>query len=341
MKKTYGILDVTKFISALFVIAIHCAPFAEVNASFNLFYVQILARLAVPFFFTASGWLFFRKIDPTLGWKHDENKKALRHYWKRIFKLYLVWSVLYIPLLAISWIQGGFDTSTGLRLIRDILINGTYYHLWFLPALLLGVPLVYMMYTTWKKKRMLWVCAALYVIGMLINVYGEVLESVSFINSLLHMYEAVFVTSRNGLFFAPLYLVLGIYAQDFADQPYRRQSALAFVISFCALCIEGWLLTEWGIMHDLTSMYLLLAPTVFFMFILILQFSCKPKPIYVTMRKMSLLLYVSHIYFIYLFLNVLQLGNLPVYLLTILGSGIFALCIIHLAKRYKALRVLM
>lgn len=339
--QTYGILDIAKFISALLVIAIHCAPFIEVNEAFNLFYVQVIARLAVPFFFTASGWLFFRKINPKHGMHDEENKAAFKHYWKRIFQLYLVWSILYLPLLAIGWIQGGFDTSTLLRLMRDILFNGTYYHLWFLPALLLGVPIVYYMYTHWNKRSMLWVCAGLYVIGMLINVYGNVLSSIPLLGTLLHAYESVFVTGRNGLFFAPLYLVLGIYAQDFIDQPYKRQAGFAFLLSFCAFCIEAWLLVEWGIMHDLTSMYLMLAPTVFFLFIFLLQFALPPKQIYVTLRKMSLLLYVSHIYFIYLFLNVLHMGNLIVYVLSIASSAVLALCIIIAAKRYRILRVFM
>ena len=62
-KRNYGVLDIAKFISALLVIAIHCAPFYQVNETWNFVYVQIIARLAVPFFFTASGWLFFQKLD--------------------------------------------------------------------------------------------------------------------------------------------------------------------------------------------------------------------------------------------------------------------------------------
>ncbi len=339
--QSYGILDIAKFFSALLVIAIHCAPFIEVNEAFNLFYVQVVARLAVPFFFTASGWLFFRKIDPKRGMRGEENVTALKHYWKRIFKLYLVWSILYLPLLALHWIQGGFDTFTLIRLLRDVLLNGTYYHLWFFPALLLGVPIVYCLYTSWNKRSMLWVCGGLYVIGMLINVYGNVLGSIPFLGSVIHAYESIFVTSRNGLFFAPLYLVLGIYAQDFIDQPYKRQAGFAFLFAFVAFCIEAWLLVEWGIMHDLTSMYLMLAPTVFFLFIFLLQFHLSQKKIYGTLRKMSLLLYVSHIYFIYLFLNVLHMGNLIVYALSIGCSCVLSLCMINAAKRYPKFRVLM
>lgn len=338
---TYGSLDIAKFISALLVIAIHCAPFIEVNPSWNLFYVQVVARLAVPFFFTASGWLLFRRINPAAKGQDPTNRKAFSHYMKRIAKLYLVWSLLYLPLLALSWIQGGFDTNTLVRLLRDFLFNGTYYHLWFFPALLIGVPMVYWMYTTWHKRRMLWCTLILYVIGMLINVYGSVLHSVPLLDPILSLYESIFVTSRNGIFFAPLYLVLGIYAQDFLEQPYRKQAAFAFIVSFACLCGEAWLLVSWGVMHDLTSMYLTLAPTVFFLFIFILQLPITAKKRHVTLRNMSLLIYVSHIYFIYLFLQVLHMGNLLVYGLTILCSCLLALFILRGAKRIKALRVLM
>lgn len=340
-KQTYGILDVAKFISALLVIAIHCAPLIQVSEPANFFLVQVIGRLAVPFFFITSGWLFFRKIDPKKGWKDPTNVHTLQHYWLRICKIYVIWSLLYLPLLLIAWLQGGFELSTLLRLLRDIVWNGTYYHLWFLPALLLGVPLVYLFYTTMQKHIMLWIAIALYVIGMLLNVYGAPLQELPYVGSVISGYHAIFTTSRNGLFFAPIYLVLGIYAQMFLQGSYRKQSALALLISFGLYCGEAYALRYFGIMHDLTSMYLLLVPTIFFLFIFLMQLPLKSQQIFVLLRKMSLLIYVSHIYFIFLFLQVLDLGNLLVYILSMLCSCIFALLVIGLSKRFSLLKVLM
>lgn len=340
-KRNYGIIDVAKFISALFVIAIHCAPFYEINETWNFIYVQIFARLAVPFFFMASGWLFFQKINVKNGAREETNLQALKHYWRRILKLYLLWSAVYLPLLIISWIKGGFDFSTCIRLLRDFLFNGTYYHLWFLPALLLGIVIVYLLVTTWKKRTALWVCFILYLIGMLSNVYGGVLADIPLIGSLLQLYESVFVTARNGIFFAPLYLILGFYAQDFMNQKYRKPAGIAFVISFCALCSEAFLYRSLHMMNDLTCMYLCLAPTVFFLFIFLLQFQFCGNPLTLCLRKLSLLIYVSHIYFIVLFMNVMHLSNIIVYVLTILFSCAFSWGILVLSKRYPQLKVLM
>lgn len=341
-KQTYGILDVAKFISALLVVAIHCAPLIQISEPANFVLVQIFARLAVPFFFLTSGWLFFRKINPHKGWKDPENVKALGHYWKRIAKIYLVWSILYLPLVFLSWYQGGFDATTLVRFVRDFLCNGTYYHLWFLPALLLGVPFVYLLYTTLKKRWMLWLSIALYLIGMMINVYGNVLLDVPFLGRMIALYTSVFSTSRNGLFFAPVYLVMGIYAQNFLHGgTYKKQSGLALLISFALYCGEAFLLRQCGIMHDLTSMYLMLVPTIFFLFIFLMQFSLPQSKWYPQLRAMSLLTYVSHIYFIFILLNVFQLPNIIVYLGSILCSCIFSLGILHLSKRWRIAKVLM
>lgn len=340
-KKNYGVLDIAKFISALLVIAIHCAPFYEMNETWNFVYVQIIARLAVPFFFMASGWLFFQKLNISKGIWEESNQWALKHYWQRILKLYLVWSALYLPLLFISWVKGGFDFSTCIRLLRDFLFNGTYYHLWFLPALLLGIVIVYVLVMKWQRRIALWVCLALYLTGMLSNVYGGVLVNVPLIGSLLHIYEGVLVTTRNGIFFAPLFLILGLYAQDFINSKFKKPALIAFLISFTALCIEAFLYRYLHMMNDLTSMYLCLVPTVFFLFLYLLQFSFSGNEITLYMRKLSLLIYVSHIYFITLFMNILHLSNISVYLLTIICSCGFSWAIIVLSKRYPKLKVLM
>ena len=73
-RKTYYALDVAKFISAFLVVCIHTGPLLDVDATGNFILVQILARLAVPFFFVASGFLFFRKLDFKREYNDYENK---------------------------------------------------------------------------------------------------------------------------------------------------------------------------------------------------------------------------------------------------------------------------
>ena len=97
-RKNYYALDIAKFISAFLVICIHCGPLLDVSETGNFVLVQIIARLAVPFFFVASGFLFFQKIDLQREWNDYENKAKLKHYFGRLFKIYFILTILYIQL---------------------------------------------------------------------------------------------------------------------------------------------------------------------------------------------------------------------------------------------------
>jgi surface polysaccharide O-acyltransferase-like enzyme len=59
--KHYNCIDLIKFICALFVVSIHVSPFASYNSFINYGLKNYIARIAVPFFFVASG--YFRIIE--------------------------------------------------------------------------------------------------------------------------------------------------------------------------------------------------------------------------------------------------------------------------------------
>lgn len=91
----YRILDLMKFVMAVVVIAIHIRP----EVSFSNHSVKIIFEgiysLAVPFFFMASGFLLFRKARIPL---EDVGKARILSYLKRMLKLYVVWTLIYLPL---------------------------------------------------------------------------------------------------------------------------------------------------------------------------------------------------------------------------------------------------
>lgn len=61
IKMNYSSLDIAKYICALLIIPIHVSPFTS-DSTLNFYFVNVLARIAVPLFFVISGFLFFRKI---------------------------------------------------------------------------------------------------------------------------------------------------------------------------------------------------------------------------------------------------------------------------------------
>lgn len=341
-RKNYYAIDLIKFISAFLVIGVHTFPLLDISVTANFFVVQIIDRTAVPFFFVASAFLLFKKMSFAASMDDEANKELLKNYLWRIFKLYLVWTVLYLLITIITWIHGGFDLGSIVRLIRNFFFDGSYYHLWFLPSMIVSTCIVYYLH---KKKGILdilKIAAIFYFIGMLVNVYGNGLINVPLIGMVIKAYKAVFVSTRNGLFYGFIYTTIGCLV---AEKNFKMDKGSLFVrIVICGilLVIEAFGINMLGFTTDLTSMYLMLVPFSFYSFLYIVNFtSDEATPKYAMMRKLSTLLYVGHIYIVFI------LGSLPIhfeslifYILVCAISFVCSYLILKLSKddKFKLLR---
>lgn len=270
----YGGIDAVKLVAAFLVVAIHTGPLLTYGDYPDFLVTGILARLAVPLFFMASGYLFFRKLKGHAR----KDRRALSKYGVRIAVLYVVAIAIYLP---INVYKGDFAGGmTAGSVIRDIAVDGTFYHLWYLPALWLGIHLVYFLHKRLSIGGVLAVASALYAVGLLgDSYYGLAVRS----ELLKGMYDWLFLWfdyTRNGLFFAPVYLALGLWA---ARQPVPSHARgallpLLFLLSLAALYMEGILLRAAELpRHD--SMYVMLLPAVATLFLLALRWRIRMGPL--------------------------------------------------------------
>lgn len=340
-KKTYDAIDIAKLISALLVVSIHTFPFIDINENANFILVSIIARLAVPFFFITSGYFFFRKLDFHKKWNDKENIQKWKHYVWRLFKLYIIWSVIYLPYNFVLLHNKGFVWTDIIRYIRDFLFTGSFYHLWFLPALLFAVSMVYLLVFQIGMKKTLFISLILYIIGMLGNIYQPFINTIPGISSVFHMYIQIFGTTRNGLFFGMIFIALGCYVARYKVPMEANQLSLYTGIGIILLVIECVTLKINGLIQDLSSMYLMLVPCVLFIFIRLLRVEMKHRPMYGTFRVLSLLIYVSHMLFAQLFIWMIpDMNSFLFYVLTIGCSFLFSYLIYHLSKHYTLLKQL-
>ena len=68
--------------------------FLEISETFNTYFIHTVCRLAVPFFFTTSGFFFFRNYDSE---NEDLNETRLKKALIRLFRIYLIWTIIYLP----------------------------------------------------------------------------------------------------------------------------------------------------------------------------------------------------------------------------------------------------
>ena len=116
-------LDRFRLLAAVLVVCNHTGPLDSLSPTADFFLTRVLARLAVPFFFIVSGY-FLAKGQ----WKHTGR------FLRKTLLLYLAAVALYLPL---NWYNGGYSP---LEWVKKLLADGTLYHLWYFPAVLLGVP---------------------------------------------------------------------------------------------------------------------------------------------------------------------------------------------------------
>jgi serine/alanine racemase len=269
----YGGVDAVKLAAAFLVVAIHTGPLLTYGEYADFLVTGVLGRLAVPLFFLASGFLFFRKLTG----RPRKDERALRKYGGKIAMLYAIAIVIYLPLNVYKGDFAGSVTAGGL--LRDLLVDGTFYHLWYLPALWLGIHLVYYLHKKISINGVLAVTIVLYAIGLLgDSYYGLAVRS----NMLEGVYDWMFLWfdyTRNGLFFAPVFIALGLWVAKRPERTHRGSVLLAlFLLSLAGLFGEGIALraADWP-RHD--SMYILLLPAVGALFLLALRWRIRVSPL--------------------------------------------------------------
>lgn len=263
-KPGYGGVDRFRLAAALLVVANHTGPLESYGETADFLLTGIIARLANAFFFMVSGYFLFGRLKGD----NAADRSALKRFLSRMGLFYGAGIALYLPL---DLYAGYFDASKGLlSYAKDVVFNGTFYHLWYLPAVMLGACIVFALRRIMPERGVLAAAAVLYAIGLLGDSYYGVTAHVGWMTSFYDALFHGFDYTRNGLFFAPLYIALGALA---ARRPLRtrfaRGYATAFLISLGLFLAEGIALHAAGYpRHD--SMYAFMAPAAYALFRLLL-----------------------------------------------------------------------
>lgn len=281
--KQYGRLDFFRVPAALLVLCIHTSPLSSVNPDADFLLARVFARLAVPFFLMATGCF----VLPQTLFASPRDTRALLRFVKKTALLYGIATLLYLPL---NFYAGHFQQAGLGDILRMAFFDGTFYHLWNLPAAILGALLVGLFSRVLRFRGVLIVSSALYLAGLLGDSY---FGAASHVPALLAVYKAgfgLFSYTRNGLFYAPLFLCLGAWFGK-GQKLFSRGSLWAgYLLSLALMTAEALALRVLGWpRHD--SMYLLLPVCSFFLFALLVQ---KPAPANKRLRVLSAWVYLLH-----------------------------------------------
>ena len=283
-KNDFGAIDLFRIIAASLVITIHAREIPFLGESGNLLLSGVIAKIAVPFFFAVTG--FFTDFASTA------NVKKL---FEKTVKMYIAATAVYLP-------YGSYSAS-----IKEVVLDGSFYHLWYFPALALGAVIVFFL----KKlptAAALTITSALYAFGLCGDSYILLAQKAEPMSLALSLLSKVFIYTRNGIFFAPLFLLIGNMIGNKVrndDERFRRPKntlvlAICFMLSLILLSIErfslrGITFAPWD------NMFILLIPCTVFLMFMLSSMKVKPKPV---LRRVSMWIYIIHPVFIDLIMRV-------------------------------------
>lgn len=230
-------IDLFRFVCAILVVVIHISPFDFINESVTYIVVQILPRIAVPFFFCVSGYFCIRQLEETGDFKWISN------YIIKILKVYIFWSVLYfIKDVYIAVCDGNIDILSMIKgFVVRFLVYGSNYHFWFFIALLLATGITALAYKFRAQKWLAFLSIALYMVGLLGGAYYELGKTIPVLNVFIEW--GWFLWFRRIFFMGIPFFVLGYFVKHL-EKKESNKGALFKTCLFGSLFIGEILLVN-------------------------------------------------------------------------------------------------
>lgn len=301
MKRRYVYIDLFRLIAALMVIGIHTFPFESLSANLDFALTHVLFRIAVPFFVMTSGFFMSDRLK-------SGNLKSVMPFVAKNLKLYALCVILYLPLNFYMYRTGQWEVQlqnlhSVSGWIKLLLFDSTMYHLWYFPAMISGV----LLFTLLCKRNIgfaMGISTFLYFAGLLGDSYYGFVEN-SFLSHGYQLLFQIFSYTRNGIFYIPIFLGLGVSARDYVLKKSNRNIWFILILS-SGMLVESFILRHFNWMrHD--SMYAVLPVLAFVVFSQILRFEDVQMPLFVAKIRwkikgdiniLSLAMYIIHPYVI-------------------------------------------
>ncbi|MCF0182542.1 MAG: acyltransferase [Muribaculaceae bacterium] len=320
----YPAVDLFKFIAALLVVVIHAHPFGydaftsgQGPATSTTYYVTSLCRIAVPFFFAISSFLFFKLGTYTIA-----------QFVKRLLLLYVTWFVIELPVVWLSRLVScdGIAEMVWV-LIQWVLWRNTFYASWFISALIFG-----MLFTHYASRRIAILIAIMCaVIACLGSLYHGLLPD-GLAKEFIHWFNPA-----NSFVMAIPFCVMGRLV---AESSFTIQRWVLPIGALASLALGTCEVVYLAPMRMNGDCFIALFPTTFLLLVVTttVRFNAS-KSILTWCRKASILIYLLHCY-LQVITKHLPCNDMVKFVALLIITLLSAAIILKLSKRYKLLKLM-
>lgn len=327
MKQKNMNLDVERLVASFMIVAIHIYPFSSINENLDYMITRVLFRIAVPLFLMITGYYILTKSMKDIH--------ILKNYTKKILKLYLISIVIFLP---INFYNHYFTDNNIFTILKDIFINGTFYHLWYFPSLIMGIWSSYFLIKNANEKTVPIILILLFVIGLFGDNYYGLISNIPILKNFYQAIFSLFDYTRNGLFYTPIFIYFGYKLKMKKCNLSFKKNIVYILISALLMLIEGAVLYTFKIPRH-SSMYIFLLPLSYYLFnLFVVNYNGENK----RARNYATWLYILHPLFIIIVrfiaklvhLDILYSNSLTNYILVVLLTLIF-IYIVNKVKEVK------
>ena len=309
------------------VVAIHTHPFENCNDKQIVHSILFLFDLAVPFFFLACGFLLAVK---TTELNEKDTFDSIKNHAMKILKMYLVWTVIYLPIAIYHFFDIKETTLRAILLyLRNFIFIGEQYNsfqLWYLLSTIYSLAIIVILRIA--KKRFALVCTS-----VIASVVSIIFSSLSNYNGTLHgsafMLQNIirysFGNGRlfNGLVFIPIGMLI-------ANRNIDALKGASMLIGGIAVgCYSENIIINW---------YALIIAAIG-LFCIVISIRINKNKLYLYMRNLSTSIYLVHMYvwtfFYYFVYGKKTFGIIPFVFTAVISTIIGIVVILVQRKRCK------
>ena len=212
--KDYKLIDLIKFLCAYLVIGIHTRPLQAVSVLLDKVVYYNISNYAVPFFYACTGYFLIVKqpekdLHTKLGYRIKKN-----------FNIYIIWSIVYLPLTVYGWfIEENKTVEYVVLCLRNyILVGDNFYSwaLWYLNGLIFALILIDILSKRISIEKIVGFGSVAYPVGIVLTAFGGGNQDKlpALLAFPVNIYFSIFATTRNGLFQSLVFVSLGMYIAD-------------------------------------------------------------------------------------------------------------------------------
>lgn len=310
-------IDLLRLFMSLFIVALHCNPFAEYNSLVSYIPSQVMSRFGVPFFSGVAGFYFFQ---------NERTGKYSSTLLKYIEK-YSIWSAIFL-IYEFTTCRKGTQNSL-LYILKTYLFTG-YYHLWYMLAIIYTIILLgYLTKFPNVIKGLYKMSFILLAIGISMFGYGKLFFGFPIIQHTFGLLNQNINMQSQWLFLViPFFMMgYGLHQRGACFSKIFEKCEILLPVVSVAYIMEVMTLQLFDLMNN-TTLCLTTYPVV----LLIMVFAQKYP--YIGNEKIAhycsgiaSFIYFSHILFV-LILQRLGFTETPTYLITVVSSGVLGLIIV-------------